>query len=66
LISYSIQTRIQPSSTQGSLLLGLLGIILQDLNLNIGIGCSPISVVGVGGNACTATPVCCQNNNFVS
>ncbi|KAK7460516.1 hypothetical protein VKT23_009236 [Stygiomarasmius scandens] len=47
-----------------SLLLGLLGVVLGDLNLDVGLTCSPISVIGVGGNSCTAQPVCCQNNNF--
>ena len=32
----------------------------------LGLGCSPLSVVGAGGgNACSAQPVCCQNNNVV-
>ncbi len=30
-------------------LLGLLGIVLQDVNIPVGLNCSPISVIGVGG-----------------
>jgi hypothetical protein len=47
-------------------LLGLLGIVLTDLTALVGLGCSPISVIGVGsGSACSATPVCCENNDVV-
>ncbi|KAF5350883.1 hypothetical protein D9758_010487 [Tetrapyrgos nigripes] len=52
------------SSSSVGLLLGLLGIVLSDLNVLVGVTCSPISVIGVGGNSCTAQPVCCENNNF--
>ncbi|KAF5375921.1 hypothetical protein D9615_008253 [Tricholomella constricta] len=52
------------SSDAVGLLLGLLGIVLTDLNVLVGITCSPLSIIGVGGNSCTAQPVCCSNNNF--
>ncbi|PBK98606.1 hydrophobin-251, partial [Armillaria gallica] len=29
-----------------------------------GVTCSPISVIGVGGNSCSAQTVCCENNSF--
>ncbi|KAI0641396.1 hydrophobin [Trametes meyenii] len=45
-------------------LLGLLGVVVEDLTVAVGIQCSPLSVIGVGsGNACSATPVCCENNS---
>ncbi|KAI0806667.1 fungal hydrophobin-domain-containing protein [Fomes fomentarius] len=51
-------------SAAGSTILALLGVVVQDVTAKVGLGCSPVSVVGVGsGNACSATPVCCQNNN---
>ncbi|KAI0770144.1 hydrophobin, partial [Fomes fomentarius] len=51
-------------SAAGSAILSLLGIVLQDVTANIGLDCSPLSVVGVGsGSACKASPVCCENNN---
>ncbi|KAI0360652.1 fungal hydrophobin [Trametes cingulata] len=54
----------QSNSASADLLLGLLGIVLGDITGLIGLGCSPISVVGVGsGNACSANAVCCTNNN---
>ncbi|EPQ52094.1 fungal hydrophobin, partial [Gloeophyllum trabeum ATCC 11539] len=43
-------------------LLGLLGIVLQDVNANVGITCSPISVIG-GGEGASAQPVCCEDNS---
>ncbi|PAV14910.1 hydrophobin [Pyrrhoderma noxium] len=45
-------------------LLSLLGVVLEDLNIDIGVTCSPISIIGVGGSDCNASPVCCENNNF--
>ncbi|KAH7927952.1 fungal hydrophobin [Leucogyrophana mollusca] len=46
-------------------LLGLLGIVLTDLDILVGLTCSPISAVGIGSGAtCNAEPVCCENNNF--
>ncbi|CAL1710925.1 unnamed protein product [Somion occarium] len=50
------------SSNPISALLGLLGIVVTDLTALVGLGCSPISVIGVGGGTCNASPVCCQNN----
>ncbi|KAH9850882.1 fungal hydrophobin-domain-containing protein [Lenzites betulinus] len=53
------------NSAAVSPILGLLGVVLQDLNVPVGLTCSPISVVGVGGsNACSANTVCCENNSF--
>ncbi|KAJ2914451.1 hypothetical protein MD484_g5979, partial [Candolleomyces efflorescens] len=45
-------------------LLGLLGIVVQNANVPIGLTCTPITVIGAGGNSCTAQTVCCQNNSF--
>ncbi|KAH9919984.1 fungal hydrophobin-domain-containing protein [Epithele typhae] len=46
-----------------SILLGLLNVVVDGLDGLIGLGCSPINVIGVAsGNACSATTVCCQNN----
>ncbi|KAF9061190.1 fungal hydrophobin-domain-containing protein [Rhodocollybia butyracea] len=44
----------------GSLLLGLLGIVVQDLDLLLGVSCSPIDVLG--GGTCTSQAVCCEDN----
>ncbi|KAK7676145.1 hypothetical protein QCA50_014916 [Cerrena zonata] len=50
-------------STSGAALLGLLGIVLQDVNVLLGVTCSPISVIGVGSSGCSASPVCCTDNS---
>ncbi|KIJ43881.1 hypothetical protein M422DRAFT_169297, partial [Sphaerobolus stellatus SS14] len=48
-----------------SLLTGLLGIVLQDLSVIVGTGCTPITIIGLGQGAnCAQQPVCCENNNF--
>ncbi|KAI0031990.1 hydrophobin, partial [Vararia minispora EC-137] len=52
-------SRILPSS-----LLSLLPINLQGLNIPIGLDCTPINVLGIGGNSCSQQTVCCENNNF--
>ncbi|KAI0826591.1 fungal hydrophobin [Trametes gibbosa] len=51
------------TSAAGSAILSLLGVVVQDVTAAIGLGCSPISVVGLGQSSCSASPVCCQNNN---
>ncbi|PPQ87946.1 hypothetical protein CVT25_001131 [Psilocybe cyanescens] len=52
------------NSAAASAALGLLGIVVQDVTALVGLTCNPISVIGVGGNSCTAQPVCCTNNSF--
>ncbi|TBU54144.1 fungal hydrophobin-domain-containing protein [Dichomitus squalens] len=50
------------SDPLASVILGLLGIILGP-DVAVGLTCSPISVIGVGGGSCSANTVCCENNN---
>ncbi|KAF4618828.1 hypothetical protein D9613_010048 [Agrocybe pediades] len=45
-------------------LLGLLGVVLDPITAIIGLNCSPINVIGLGGNSCSAQPVCCTGNTF--
>ncbi|KAF8512475.1 fungal hydrophobin-domain-containing protein [Gautieria morchelliformis] len=40
-------------------IIGLLGIILQDPSVVVGLNC-----VNIAGSTCTQQPVCCTNNNF--
>ncbi|KAH7908965.1 fungal hydrophobin-domain-containing protein [Hygrophoropsis aurantiaca] len=48
-----------------SLLLGLLGVVLGPVTGLIGLGCTPITVVGTGtGAVCNQEPVCCTGNTF--
>ena len=44
---------VQSASSGGltSTLLGLLGIVLQGVDLPIGLTCNPISIIGIGGNS---------------
>nr|AGC26951.1 hydrophobin [Polyporus umbellatus] len=50
--------------TAVSTLLGLLGVSLEGITGSVGLGCSPLSVIGVGsGSSCSSDVVCCQNNN---
>ncbi|ESK80681.1 hydrophobin 1 [Moniliophthora roreri MCA 2997] len=43
--------------------LGLLGVVLQDVNAIVGITCTPVTVIGAGGSGCSANPVCCSDNS---
>ncbi|GLB42536.1 putative hydrophobin [Lyophyllum shimeji] len=45
-------------------LAGLLGIALGPITGQVGLTCNPISVLGAGGNSCSAQPVCCTGNSF--
>ncbi|KAF8510792.1 fungal hydrophobin-domain-containing protein [Gautieria morchelliformis] len=42
-----------------AVILGLLGIVLQDASVVVGLSCVPIV-----GNVCTQQPVCCTDNDF--
>ncbi|KAJ3512141.1 hypothetical protein NLJ89_g3696 [Agrocybe chaxingu] len=44
--------------------LNILGLSIDPINAIVGLTCNPISVIGIGGNSCSAQPVCCQNNTF--
>ncbi|KAL0945827.1 hypothetical protein HGRIS_012111 [Hohenbuehelia grisea] len=46
------------------LILGLLGVVIKDLTVLIGVTCSPLTVIGAGSNSCSHQPVCCTNNSF--
>ncbi|KAF8954462.1 fungal hydrophobin-domain-containing protein [Flammula alnicola] len=45
-------------------LAGLLGLDLGSITGLIGLTCSPLDILGIGGNSCSQQPVCCSNNNF--
>ncbi|KAM6503361.1 hydrophobin [Amanita muscaria] len=45
-------------------LAGLLGLGLGALTPQVGLHCSPLSVIGAGGTSCAAQPVCCSDNSF--
>ncbi|THU90445.1 fungal hydrophobin [Dendrothele bispora CBS 962.96] len=56
---------VQPASSDAvSKVLATIGVVLQDVNVDVGLTCSPVSVIGVGGNSCSASPVCCEDKTF--
>ncbi|KAI0355207.1 fungal hydrophobin [Trametes cingulata] len=58
------QTTTTANSASAAAILGLLGIVVQDVTAIVGLNCSPINVVGVGGSdACSAHAVCCDDNS---
>ncbi|EKM54138.1 uncharacterized protein PHACADRAFT_78259, partial [Phanerochaete carnosa HHB-10118-sp] len=56
------QNVVPGDSDLGTLLLDELGIVLEDPTVLIGDGCDPITVAG-SSDACSATAVCCSDNN---
>lgn len=58
---------LQASDPSTATLAGLLGVVLGPVTGEVGIDCSPISVIAIAsGNACSAQAVCCTNNSYVS
>ncbi|KAJ7591622.1 hydrophobin 2 [Mycena floridula] len=55
---------VQDASAPGiSSILALLGINVSSVTGLVGLGCSPITVVGAGNGACSSTTVTCQDNS---
>ncbi|KIK53777.1 hypothetical protein GYMLUDRAFT_207199 [Collybiopsis luxurians FD-317 M1] len=54
---------VPASDSAAAGVLSLLGIVLQDLTVAVGLTCSPITVIGVGSNGCSAQAVCCEDNS---
>ncbi|KAF9471134.1 hydrophobin-domain-containing protein [Pholiota conissans] len=61
-----VWVRLTESSAPGvSALLSLVGVDVGSITGQVGVKCSPITVIGTGsGSSCTAQPVCCENNSF--
>ncbi|KAJ3719578.1 hydrophobin 2 [Lentinula guzmanii] len=54
---------VEPASSSGAAsILSLLGIVLQDLTVDVGLTCSPITVIGTS-SSCSAQAVCCEDNS---
>ncbi|KAJ3991682.1 fungal hydrophobin [Lentinula boryana] len=51
-------------SAAGAAILGLLGVVVQDVDVLLGLTCSPITVIGVGNSGCSASAVCCEDNSW--
>ncbi|GJJ14668.1 hypothetical protein Clacol_008934 [Clathrus columnatus] len=59
------QCNTDSTSTLVQELEGLLGIALGSITGQVGLGCSPITGVGIGTGAdCAQQPVCCAGNEF--
>ena len=51
---------MQANSTAAAPIIKGIGVVLQDLDVLLGIDCSPITGVGVGGGS-GSTVVCCDS-----
>ncbi|KAJ3531000.1 hypothetical protein NMY22_g8331 [Coprinellus aureogranulatus] len=52
------------SSITASLLLAILGVVVEDHSTPIGVTCSPIADAGEGGGSCSEQTVCCGDNSY--
>ncbi|KAK7041463.1 hypothetical protein VNI00_009330 [Paramarasmius palmivorus] len=55
------ETAGEPNASR---LLYELGIVVESLDVLVGITCSPISAIGAESTACFAEPLCCESNDF--
>lgn len=56
----------QSNSNSLSRITSALNIALDPVEGSVGLGCSPISVIGTGSGAvCNQEPVCCSGNTYV-
>ncbi|KAL0572753.1 hypothetical protein V5O48_009217 [Marasmius crinis-equi] len=58
----SVQSSDSPE-VQG-VLGSLVGVVIGDITPQVGLTCTPISVLGEGGNSCTSQTACCVGNTF--
>jgi hypothetical protein len=56
------QTVGNSSNSAIATILALLGLEVA-ADVLLGLGCSPISVIGVGAGSCSAQTVCCEDNS---
>ncbi|KII84815.1 hypothetical protein PLICRDRAFT_32095 [Plicaturopsis crispa FD-325 SS-3] len=53
------QSTADSDSAAASSILGLLGVVLEGVEVLVGLNC-----VSIVGNACSATAVCCEDNSY--
>ncbi|KIK59441.1 hypothetical protein GYMLUDRAFT_44432 [Collybiopsis luxurians FD-317 M1] len=46
--------------------LGLIGVVLQDLNVGVGLTCSPITGIGASLTSCNSQALCCTDDSHGS
>ncbi|PFH48064.1 hypothetical protein AMATHDRAFT_49815 [Amanita thiersii Skay4041] len=54
----------QVNNQNQGLLAALVGLDVSQVTGMVGLGCTPISVIGLSGNSCSGQTVCCSHNNF--
>ena len=63
VLTHILQANQEPAA---SIIAGL-GVVLQDPTVLVGLTCTPVTVIGVGGvGTCDVNAVCCQDNSYVS
>ena len=54
------------AQTTDNVIIGLLLSLLNNLDVLVGLTCSPLTIVGIAQGQCSASPVCCSDNSHVS
>ncbi|KAK0447398.1 hydrophobin-251 [Desarmillaria tabescens] len=56
---------VKPSNAAGVPdMLAKAGAVVQGVMPNVGMTCSPMTVIGLGSTSCNNQAVCCENNSF--
>ncbi|KAJ7584289.1 hydrophobin 2 [Mycena floridula] len=57
-------TTVESASSPGAVaIIKSIGLDVSSITGLVGLGCSPITVVGAGSGACSSTAVTCQDNS---
>ncbi|KAH6901334.1 fruiting body protein SC1 [Coprinopsis sp. MPI-PUGE-AT-0042] len=54
----------KPTNKGLTSIIGLLGLDASQLAAQVGITCTAVNVLAVGGNKCAGQTACCSGNNF--
>ncbi|EJF60582.1 fungal hydrophobin-domain-containing protein [Dichomitus squalens] len=55
---------VSATDPDAAAILGLLGVVVEGVDVLVGLSCSPLTVIGVGGGDCSSNVVCCEDNAY--
>ncbi|KAH9475271.1 Fruiting body protein SC1 [Psilocybe cubensis] len=57
-------TSYAAGTSEANFLGSLVNVVAGAITGQVGINCSPLSVIAAGGNVCSTQPVCCTSNHY--
>ncbi|KAH9475272.1 Fruiting body protein SC1 [Psilocybe cubensis] len=57
-------TSYAAGTKEANLLASLVGVVAGAITGQVGVNCTPVSVLAIAGNSCSTQPVCCTSNHF--